>query len=80
MDQLIPLQLMSPGEIARIGQLLGLPEDVHRLEELGLRVGVEVEMIQPGFPCMIRLAGHKLCFRESEGLQVLVTTQSAAVA
>jgi len=70
---------MNPGQTARIGQLVGPPDAVHRLEELGLRLGAEVEMVQSGAPCMIRLEGHKLCFRESEALQVLVTANPAAM-
>jgi Fe2+ transport system protein FeoA len=77
-NELIPLQFLNPGQTARIGQLVGPPDAVHRLEELGLRLGAEVEMVQMGAPCMIRLAGHKLCFRDSEALQVLVVTSTAA--
>ena len=34
MSDLIPLQLMNPGEHAVVGQLLGAPADVHRLGPL----------------------------------------------
>jgi Fe2+ transport system protein FeoA len=72
MNELIPLNLLESGCTALIGQVLGRPEQVHRLEELGLRGGAAVEMLQPGSPCIIRLAGHKLCFRADELLSVLV--------
>ena len=55
-----------------MGQVVGQPEQVHRLEELGLRGGTTVEMVQNGSPCIIRLAGHKLCFRADDMLHVLV--------
>ena len=71
-NRLIPLKLLSPGKTAEIGQLLGDRQHVHRLEELGLRVGTEIEMIQCGDPCIIRLSGTKLCFRENETLNVFV--------
>ena len=73
----IPLNFLSVGQSGKISQLLGLPDEVHRLEELGLRAGVEVEMVQAGLPCIIRLAGHKLCFRGDEGFAVLVTPEAA---
>ena len=45
---------------------------VHRLEELGLREGRVLQMLQPGSPCIIRLAGIKLCFRSDDLTSVLV--------
>lgn len=78
MLDLFPLHLLAVGQSARIGQLVGRPDEVHRLEELGLRTGAAVEMVQPGTPCIIRLGGHKLCFRDSELFSVLVTMGDAA--
>jgi ferrous iron transport protein A len=72
MGELIPLSLLKSGCTALVGQILGRPEQVHRLEELGLRDGTQVEMLQAGSPCIIRLAGHKLCFRADDLLSVLV--------
>ena len=72
MSDIIPLHLLRVGQTARVDQLLGKPEQVHRLEELGLRGGVELTMLQTGSPCIIRLAGAKLCFRECEALSILV--------
>lgn len=73
MFALIPLHTLCAGQSAIIRQLLGKPDDVRRLEELGLRAGETVEMVNPGSPCIIRLAGAKLCFRGAELFQVLVT-------
>lgn len=72
MQDLIPIQLLSPGQVARVGQLMGAAADVHRLEELGFRSGIVVEMVQPGSPCIVRLSGSKFCFRENDALSVLV--------
>jgi Fe2+ transport system protein FeoA len=72
MHDLIPLPLLQPGQRARVNQLLGLAEEVHRLEELGLRVGTAVEMVQSGSPCIVALDGAKLCFRGCEATSVLV--------
>lgn len=77
MSEPIPLMLLAAGQTARIDQLLGLPDQVHRLEELGLRTGAVVEMLQPGAPCIVRLAGHRLCFRADELTQILVCVEEA---
>lgn len=75
MNELIPMTLLAAGELAQVGCVVGQPEQVHRLEEMGLRGGVELEMVRPGNPCIIRLGGSKLCFRAEDGLlHVLVRT------
>lgn len=68
----IPLHLLASGQAALIDGVFGQPEQVHRLQELGLRAGVEIEMVQAGSPCIIRVAGSKLCFRDCDLLNVLV--------
>ncbi len=69
---IIPLNLLRTGQTARVDQLLGQPDQIHRLQELGLRNGVELTMLQSGSPCIIRLAGQRLCFRADEVTSVLV--------
>jgi Fe2+ transport system protein FeoA len=51
---------------------MGQPELVHRLREMGLTDGQQIEMLQSGSPCIIRLGGHKLCFRCNDLTRVLV--------
>lgn len=72
MYDLIPLNMLAAGQTAAVGQVTGLPEQVHRLEELGLRGGATIEMVQNGRSCIIRLAGQKLCLRADELLRILV--------
>jgi ferrous iron transport protein A len=74
----IPLHLLLPGQQAEIFQLVGAIEHVQRLEEMGLRQGAAVEMVQSGSPCIVRIGGHKLCFRQSEALSVLVRITQVA--
>jgi len=76
--ELIPLGQLLPGQGGRIEAVLGLPELVHRLKELGLRDGVQIKMIQPGSPCIVGLAGQRLCFRADELASVLVKMGVAA--
>lgn len=77
-ESLMPLSLLTAGQKGRIGMLLGQPDQVHRLEEMGLRGGAEIEMLQPGNPCIVRLAGHKLCFRGDELVRVMVNVGGVA--
>jgi Fe2+ transport system protein FeoA len=76
--EVIPLELLAPGQQAFVDAVFGDEAHVHRLEEMGIRQGATVEMVQSGSPCIIRLAGAKLCFRESELLQVLVRLKDVA--
>ena len=71
-DELIPLNMLLRGQCALIEQLVGQAEHVHRLEELGLRVGTPIEMLQPGTPCIVRVADQKLCFRDADLFSVIV--------
>lgn len=78
MLDLIPLCLLTSGASAEVGQLIGHPHEIHRLEELGLRHGTKVEMVRSGSPCIIRLAESKLCFRPNEAMGVLVRVDKAS--
>jgi ferrous iron transport protein A len=75
---IVPLQFLLPGQRAEVDEVVGGTEEVHRLEELGVRRGAEIEMLQAGSPCIIRLAGSKLCFRETDLLNVLVRLGTAS--
>ena len=72
MHDVIPLPLLEPGQRALIDQLMGRADEIHRLQELGLRVGAAVEMVQSGTPCIVAVSGAKLCFRGCEATSVLV--------
>jgi Fe2+ transport system protein FeoA len=71
-DQLIPLTRLGPGQSAEVRRILGRADHVHRLEEFGLRKGTSIQMFRPGNPCIIRLAGNKVCIRIDDLLHVLV--------
>ncbi len=69
---LVPLHVLGVGESAVVDQVLGGPELVHRLHELGLRCGALVEVVQAGSPCILRLAGQKLAVRSDDVVRVMV--------
>jgi len=82
MQEIVPLSTLYPGQSAEVRQVVGQSEQVRRLEELGLRHGVQLEMVRHGTPCIVRIGGQsqsgscgdsKLCFRQSDLLQVMVT-------
>ena len=68
--------MLAAGQAAVVMEIVGTPEQVVRMEELGMRSGRIVEMLQPGSPCIVRLEGNtKLCFRDNDALGVLVQPQ-----
>jgi Fe2+ transport system protein FeoA len=71
-DSLIPLTRLRAGQSALVRRIVGRPDHVHRLEEFGLRGGTKVQMFRPGNPCIVRMAGNKICIRSDELLSVLV--------
>jgi ferrous iron transport protein A len=73
----IPLCRLPAGHFAKIVDILGNPDHVHRLREFGLRGGMKIEMFRPGNPCIIRLAGNKVCLRSDDRLNVLVEPTAA---
>ena len=77
-DKSIPLSDLPTGQPALISRVSGRPDHVHRLEEFGLRGGTRIEIFRPGNPCIIRMAGNKVCFRADEVLRVLVEPDAAS--
>jgi ferrous iron transport protein A len=78
MHDLLPLTALLPGQVAEVQQVVGQPEQVRRLEELGVRGGIVLEVVQAGTPCIIRVGGTKLCFRDGEMCSVLVAVRMSA--
>ena len=74
----IPITALRRGEVAEIAQVVGSPEHVRRLEELGLRDGARLEIVRAGSPCIVRVGGATLCFRDDELLRVFVTPRKTA--
>jgi Fe2+ transport system protein FeoA len=74
----VPLWRLRSGQVGRISAVSGNGELTHRLRELGLRAGVDVEMIRAGMPCIIRLGTQKLCIRVDDEAGVMVRTGGGA--
>jgi len=71
-DKSVPLSSLFTGQSALVSRVNGPSDHVHRLEEFGLRGGTRIEMFRPGNPCIIRMAGNKVCFRANDLLRILV--------
>lgn len=69
---LIPLEMLRAGEWAEVADVTGDPSWVGRLAELGLRRGSRFCVLQPGSPCLLQVAGCKLCLRAGECSHILV--------
>jgi ferrous iron transport protein A len=78
MNEQIPLGSLRRGEVANVSQLVGVPEHVRRIEELGLRCGARIEILRGGSPCIVRVDGAMLCFRDDEQVRILVSPRKIA--
>jgi ferrous iron transport protein A len=74
----IPITALRRGEVAEVAQVLGKPEHIRRLEEIGVHDGARLEVIRAGSPCIVRVGGATLCFREDELLRVFVRPRKTA--
>lgn len=74
---LIPLDMLQAGEWAEIADIHGDPSWVGRLAELGLREGCRLRVLRPGSPCLLQVAGCKLCLRGNDCSQILVRPVAA---
>ena len=72
MHDVVPLHYLSSGHCAEVVQIVGSPEQVQRVREMGIVAGAEVKMVRSGTPCIIRTGGQTLCLRGTELLRVLV--------
>ncbi len=71
-DKSILLKDLHVGQSARVSRISGEPAHVHRLREFGLLGGTRIEMFRRGNPCILRMAGNKVCFRTDELLHIMV--------
>ena len=54
-DKSIPLNELLTGQWAHVSRIAGEPDDVHRLQEFGLRGGTRIQMFRRGNPCIFRM-------------------------
>jgi ferrous iron transport protein A len=78
MGEYISLAALRPGQVAEIGEVVGPVDHIRRLHELGLRTGALLQMIRCGSPCILRVDGSTLCFRDDDSLRLLVRSRQSA--
>ena len=69
---LLPLELLGPGEWGEVHDVCGEPAWVGRMAELGIRSGCQLQVLQPGSPCLLNVGGCRLSLRGECSCQVLV--------
>ncbi|HSG72682.1 MAG TPA: FeoA family protein [Planctomycetaceae bacterium] len=73
---MIPLNLLKPGESGTIFDVAGSDSMVHRLSEMGLRVGSSVRMVKSGNPCILAIDNNRLSLRLDSSLQIMINLPS----
>lgn len=68
----LPLECLRPGEWAEVCDVTGEPDWIHRLAELGVRIGSRVQMLRSGSPCLVQVGGSRFSLRSEHIAQVLV--------
>lgn len=72
-ETVLPLESLRANEHGSIVELVGEQREVHRLAEMGLRVGALVRMVRPGAPCLLALDGKRMSIRLGNEIDVLVS-------
>ncbi len=76
-DKWVRLSELLIGQSALVRRVTGHADDVHRLEEFGLCGGTRIQMFRRGNPCILRMAGNKVCLRADDPLRILVEPDAA---
>ncbi len=76
--EVVPLKLVQPGVEAEVCQICGEQSQVRRLQEMGICQGCKLKVVCQGSPCIIKVAGSRICFRENELTNILVRVGSVA--
>ena len=71
-QMLLPLELVQSGGWAQVEDIAGHPSWVSRLAELGVRVGIRLQVLRQGKPCLLQIGGCRLSLRDESGTHILV--------
>jgi ferrous iron transport protein A len=78
MREFISLSALRPGQMAEISEVVGPLAHIRLLQELGLRAGALLQMVRSGSPCILRVEGSTLCFRDDDSLRLMVRSRQSA--
>ncbi|HKK53557.1 MAG TPA: FeoA family protein [Myxococcota bacterium] len=82
MNAAATLDQIPKGQRVRVVATIGDDPVSHRLHDLGIREGVEIEVVRRaplGDPTVFELCGYQLCLRRSESCRVRVVSLALAV-
>ncbi|HMC64915.1 MAG TPA: FeoA family protein [Gemmataceae bacterium] len=77
-SNLLPLEVLRPGEWADVAEVHGEPNWISRMAELGLRTGSRLQVLQSGSPCLLRIDGSRLSLRSDLAMQIWVRPVAVA--
>jgi ferrous iron transport protein A len=77
LETILPIDCLHANEEASVVELVGDSCEIHRLAEVGLRVGASVRMVRPGSPCLLALGGNRLSVRLAGNVEVLVAASAS---
>ena len=77
-DTVLPIDQLRANEQAHVVDLVGEGNEVHRLAEMGLRIGCSIRMVRPGSPCLLALDGKRMSIRLNNSVDILVAAISPA--
>jgi ferrous iron transport protein A len=69
---LLPLEMLRPGEWADVAEVTGEACWVGRMAEMGLGIGSRLRILQPGSPCLLQVGESRLSLRGDCTMQILV--------
>lgn len=69
---MIPLEFLRHNECAEVTDVVGEPQWVARLADVGLHVGAQLRMVQPGMPCLCEVGSTRLSLRLDDRSQIYV--------
>ena len=69
---MLPLESLQSGDWAEVEEVTGKPVWIGRVAELGVRVGIRLQIVRRGNPCLLRIDGSCLSLRGEPGAQILV--------
>lgn len=76
MLRVLPLDMLSPGEVGRVVEIDGDQQLVFRLAEMGVQPGTEVQMLRQGSPCILAVENRRVSFRGENAALILVEVVS----
>ncbi len=68
----IPVEYLSQDSLGVVVDVAGEGQNIHRLEEMGIRNGCRIRMLCPGETCLLAIDGKKMCVRLGSVAEIMV--------